>query len=175
MTGIEPVGAEAQLPAFDIARRRYGWLPNTIRVMARGSNAADLYLRAGESNAHGTVLPLARELIAIHVAELNGCNYCRTAHPLAARAIGRSTDADNPNVQAQLEFATRIVRSRGHLSDDDLDQARAEGIDDQTMIDIAAVIAENVLGNLINNLARTELDEVLQQRGRPTTTAEGNP
>jgi len=61
MTRIEPVRADLQLRAFDTARRRYGWLPNTIRVMARGSNAADLYLKAGE----------------------------------AARAVGRSTHADN--------------------------------------------------------------------------------
>ncbi len=171
MTRIDPVGAEAQLPAFDIARRRYGWLPNTIRVMARGSNAADLYLKAGEFNAHGTVLPLARELIAIHVAETNGCDYCRTAHTLAAQAIGGSTDSDNRDVRAQLDFATRMLHSRGHLSDEAFNHARAEGIEDQTMVDIAAVIAENVLGNLINNLARTELDATLQQRASATTRA----
>src|SRR5690349_24940896 len=106
MTRIEPVGAEAALAAFDTARRRYGWLPNTIRVMARGSNAADLYLKAGEYNAHGAVLAPARELIAIHVAELNGCDYCRTAHILALRAICRSTVADNRYVRAQLDFST---------------------------------------------------------------------
>ncbi|WP_158070279.1 MULTISPECIES: carboxymuconolactone decarboxylase family protein [unclassified Mycobacterium] len=156
--------ADAALPAFDTARRRYGWLPNTIRVMARGTNAADLYLAAGEFNARGAVLPLARERIAIHVAETNGCEYCRTAHTLAARALARPGHADNQSVDAQVEFATRMLRSRGRLSDEDLDHARAAGIDAQTMIDIAAVIAENMLGNLINNLARTELDAMLRQR-----------
>lgn len=40
------------------------------------------------------------------------------------------------------------------MSDIELAQAREDGIDDQTMVDIAAVVAENLLGNLINNLAR---------------------
>lgn len=164
MTRIEPVHADATLPAFDTARRRYGWLPNTIRVMARGTNAADLYLTAGECNARGTVLPLARERIAIHVAETNGCEYCRTAHTLAAGALARRADADNRDVRAQVKFATRMLHTRGQLTDEDLDDARASGIEVQTMIDIAAVIAENLLGNLINNLARTELDPMLRQR-----------
>ena len=172
MTRIAPVGADAVLPAFDTARRLYGWLPNTIRVMARGSNAADLYLKAVELNAHGAVLPLARERIAVHVAESNGCEYCRAAHTLAARAIERSTRADDRQVRAQVEFATRMLRTRGQLSDEDLNQARDGGIDDQTMVDIAAVIAENVLGNLINNLARTELDPSLQRCAHAMTREE---
>ncbi|OBK48021.1 carboxymuconolactone decarboxylase family protein [Mycobacterium sp. 1081908.1] len=164
MTRVEPVRADTPLAAFDTARGRYGWLPNTIRVMARGTNAADLYLAAGEFNARGTVLPLARERIAIHVAETNGCEYCRTAHTLAARAVARTADADHRDVEAQVEFAARMLHTRGQLSDADLDDARTAGIDAQTMIDVAAVIAENMLGNLINNLARTELDPMLRQR-----------
>lgn len=168
MTRIEPVGADAQLPAFDTARRRYGWLPNTIRVMSRGTNAADLYLTAGEFNARGTVLPLARERIAIHVAETNGCEYCRTAHTLAASAIARSAHADDRDVRAQVTFARRMLDTRGRLSDEDINTARAARIDDQTMVDIAAVIAENVLGNLINNIARTELDPQLRRPAERT-------
>jgi hypothetical protein len=66
---IEPVAASASMIAFDHARRRSGWLLNAIRLMARGTNAADRHLKPGGLNAGGAVVPLARELIAIEVAE----------------------------------------------------------------------------------------------------------
>jgi AhpD family alkylhydroperoxidase len=155
---IEPVPADTQRPEFVRARERFGWLPNTVRVMARGSNAAEQYLEAGARNAVGSLSPLARELIAVLVAEANGCEYCRTAHYVAARSLGRETDRVTDEV---LGVARRILETRGALSDEELAQARAVGIDDTMLIDIASVIAENTLGNLVNNLAQTEIDPIL--------------
>jgi AhpD family alkylhydroperoxidase len=173
MMRITPAPTDLPLSVYDVARHRFGWLPNTIRVMARGTNAADQYLHAVGRNAESTVPPLARELIAVLVAEENGCDYCCTAHRLAAIALGAPTDPhnpcsllepDDPHLRAVVALAQRIVHSRGRLDDIELAQARASEIDDQMIIDIAAVIAENVLGNLINNLAQTELDLVLRKR-----------
>jgi AhpD family alkylhydroperoxidase len=178
MMRIIPAATGLPLSAYDVARHRFGWLPNTIRVMARGTNAAEQYLHAGVRNAEGAVPPLARELIAVLVADQNGCDYCRTAHSLAAIALGAPTDSlnpsaplepDDPHIRAVVALARRIVDSRGRLDDLEIAQARATGIDDRMMIDIAAVIAENVLGNLINNLAQTELDPVLQKRTAEAT------
>jgi AhpD family alkylhydroperoxidase len=173
MMRIMPAATDLPLSVYDIARQRFGWLPNTIRVMARGTNAAEQYLHAGARNAEGAVPPLARELIAVLVADQNGCDYCRTAHSLAAIALGAPTDShdsraplepDDPHIRAVVALARRIVESHGRLDDVEIAHARASGMDDRMMIDIAAVIAENTLGNLINNLARTELDPVLKKR-----------
>jgi len=156
---IEPVPAGEPVAVFDRARRRFGWLPNTIRVMARGTNAAAQYLDAGAYNADGTIPPLARELVAVMVAEAKGCDYCRTAHLLAARA--HDADGTDETVEVIVEVARRIHDARGALSDTEIAQARAAGIDERMLVDIVAVIAENTLGNFINNLARTEIDDVL--------------
>src|SRR4051794_36961628 len=156
---IEPVPVDQRMPVFDLARERFGWLPNTVRVMARGSNAAEQYLESGARNAEGSVPPLARELIAVMVAEANGCDYCRTAHLLAARAL--ETHRKDPFIDAVVDVARRVQDSHGALSDAEVERAHAVGIDDRMLVDIAAVIAENTLGNLINNLARTEIDPVL--------------
>jgi uncharacterized peroxidase-related enzyme len=156
---------------FARARRRYGWLPNTVRVMARGSVAAELYLTAGDLNAAGTLTAVERELLAVLVATHNGCAYCRIAHGLAARALhvdpagilaaGRATSID-PRTAAILGLAAKVLAHAGRLSDEEVTRARTEGLDDTTMLDIVSVIAENMLGNTINNLANTILDPVLQ-------------
>ncbi len=101
--------------------------------------------------------------LPLDVATANGCDYCRTAHGIAARALRRSSPED-PAVALQVAFARRVFETCGKVPDDEIAAARDAGLDDATMIDIVAVIAENVLGNLVNNLARTELDEVLLRR-----------
>jgi AhpD family alkylhydroperoxidase len=156
---IEPAPVDQSMPVFDNARERFGWLPNTVRVMARGTNAAQQYLDSGARNAEGSVPPLARELIAVMVAEVNGCDYCRTAHLLAARALG--THRNDPFIDAVVDVARCIHDTCDALIDAEVERAHAVGIEDLMLIDIAAVIAENPLGNLINNLARTEIDPVL--------------
>lgn len=156
---IVPLPADQPVPAFDRARERFGWLPNTIRVMSRGTNAAQQYLDMGARNAEGSVPPLARELIAVAVAEANGCDYCRTAHLLAAHALGGRPA--EPFIDLVVEVARRIHDSRGALTDAEVERAHASGIDDQMLIDIAAVIAENSLGNFINNLAQTAIDPMM--------------
>ncbi|HEX4435798.1 MAG TPA: hypothetical protein VH061_03280 [Solirubrobacteraceae bacterium] len=51
--------------SFQRARALFGWLPNTIRVMARGSAAADVYLTAVELNSSGCLSTVERELVAV--------------------------------------------------------------------------------------------------------------
>lgn len=60
-----PDGDEELLLAFESG-------PAMERLKTAELPWADLYLKAGEFSAHGAVLPLARELIAIHVAETTG-------------------------------------------------------------------------------------------------------
>jgi len=165
---IEPVPPSAALPEFDLARSRFGWLPNTIRVMARGTNTAGQYLNAGASNGESSIPPLARELIAVMVAEANGCDYCQTAHLLAAQAL-QASERDQ-DVDAIVTVAGRIHKTRGALSDRDLVDAYAAGLDERMLIDIAAIIAENTLGNLVNNLAQTEIDPILRRAQRKAMT-----
>lgn len=166
MMRIQPVTASEPRSEFEAAEQRYGWLPTTIRVMARGTDAAELYLSAGSSNAKGSLSRLARELIAVEVARVNSCEYCHAAHTVAARSLGDPDAMD----RAALDVARRMLRSRGALTDEELDEARDHGVDDRMLIDIACVIAENTLGNLVNNLARTELDSVLVRALERTTT-----
>jgi uncharacterized peroxidase-related enzyme len=163
---------DAARAVFQRARQRYGWLPNTVRVMARGSAAAVLYLTAGELNSAGTLSAVERELLAVLVAAHNGCTYCRTAHGLAARALGveaavvlaaSSATSTDPRTATVLGFAAKALATAGRLTDDEVAVARRDGLDDTIMLDIVSVIAENVLGNIVNNLARTTVDPLLEQ------------
>jgi uncharacterized peroxidase-related enzyme len=167
---------------FEQARRQYGWLPNTIRVMARGSSAAELYMTAGSLNRGGSLSAVERELLAILVAARNDCDYCLLAHSILARRLGSSAaevleahDARSPEPRttAILRFASALLQRMGALTDHELDRARAAGLTDTTLIDILGVVIENCLGNFINNLAQTEPDDVLRTAARKMAVTDG--
>jgi uncharacterized peroxidase-related enzyme len=166
---IEPVPKSSTEAAetFATAKAMLGWLPNTVRVMARGASAAELYLRARELNARSGLAPAERELIACLTAAHNRCEYCLTAHSIAARLLEVDVDevllaregrSSAPRGAAILGFAAALLASKGRVGDEDLARARGAGLTDAELIDIVAVVAENMLGNFVNNLARTELD-----------------
>jgi uncharacterized peroxidase-related enzyme len=175
---IQPVPADHASELFERAERLYRFLPNTIRVMARGTRVGELYLEAGRLNRRATLSALERELLAITTAAYNRCEYCLAAHTLAAQAFGASPDqaaaaqdaqAEDPRTAALLEYALAVLEARGRISDGQLAAARAAGLDDTTLLDVLAVVVENTLGNFVNNLALTDVDESL--RGRSLTSA----
>ncbi len=167
---IEPVEIDdpESEELFARTRRAYRFVPNTIRVMARGSRVAELYLDAGRLNRRGTLSALERELVAITTAAFNRCEYCLRAHTLAAQAFGASPDATtlarqaragDPRTTALLELALALLEARGSVSAAQLADARRAGLDDRTIVDLVAVVAENTLGNFVNNLAHTQIDK----------------
>jgi uncharacterized peroxidase-related enzyme len=156
--------------AFQAAEARYGWLPNTVRVMVHSESAAEIYLAAGELNKRTRLSAAEREAIAVATAAHNRCDYCLTAHSAALQAHGapageverarEGTSADH-RTSAILAFAVTVLERHGAVDDQDLAAANVAGLDHGTLLDIAAVVAENTLGNYVNNIARTPLDPLL--------------
>jgi AhpD family alkylhydroperoxidase len=162
------------------ANRLYGAVPETLRVMTIGTNAAEIYLTLSEANDASTLSPLEREYVAVQTARSNGCRCCFTAH--LARALILGADAQDLNelgtrsfgsrTDAVLAFAASVLQRRGLVTDNLLAAARAAGLDDRILVDIVAVVIENLLGNTINNLADTPpepgVERLLARRGVTT-------
>ena len=68
-----------------------------------------------------------RERIALAVAEVNGCDYCLSAHSYIALnlarispeeiALNRQGASSDPKADAAVRFAATVARARGHVSD----------------------------------------------------------
>jgi uncharacterized peroxidase-related enzyme len=178
----EECAEDSQLRVLAQARQRYGWLPNTIRAMARSASAANIYLDACAHNEATGLSARERELIAVLTAEHNSCEYCLAAHGVKAIALGASRDevlaaggcaAADPRAAAILKFARAVLQERGSVADEQISAARAAGLDEGLLIDIVAVVAENVLGNYVNNVAGTPVDELVQRAARRQALAVG--
>lgn len=157
----------ASQPMLEAVKRQLGVVPNSFRVLAL--SPAVLQGLLGLNGALAKVLDLkTRERIAIAIAQSNGCDYCLSAHhyiglnlaKMSAEEItlNRQGSSAEPKAQAAIAFALKINEARGKVSDGDLQTVRAAGYTDAQIVEIIAVVAENIFTNLLNIVADTDID-----------------
>src|SRR5512146_2035930 len=113
----------AAQPLFDAIERQLGAVPNLYRLI--GLSPATLEGVLAFSQALGQTLDVqTRERIALAVAQVNGCDYCLSAHSylaanvaklgedeIAAARKGRSSDS---TANAAVGFARKVAETRGN-------------------------------------------------------------
>jgi uncharacterized peroxidase-related enzyme len=158
---------EASKPILDAVHAQLGVVPNMFRLIAQ--SPAVLAGFAGSNGALAKTLDVkTRERIALAVAQVNGCDYCLSAHSYLglnlARitpeeiALNRAGTSGDAKANAAVSFAAKVVRERGHVSGADIKAVRDAGYSDAEIVEILAVSAENVFTNLLNIVAETDID-----------------
>jgi len=171
MSRISPPTLEsapaASKPLLDLVHKKLGVVPNLFRVIALSPAALEGFL--GLSGALSRTLDVrTRERIAIAVAEVNGCDYCLSAHTYLALNLtkitaedaelareGSSTDA---KAAGAVRFAVQVVNTRGAVGDADIAAVKEAGFDDAQIVEIVGLVAENVFTNFLNKVAQTDID-----------------
>jgi uncharacterized peroxidase-related enzyme len=154
-------------PLLDAVQKQLGVVPNLFRLVALSPAVLQGYL--GFSGALAKTLDLrTRERIALAVAQINGCDYCLSAHTYlglnlaridaAEIALNRQGASSDAKANAAVGFAAKVVQSRGQVHDSDLRAVRDVGYSDAEIVEIVAVVAENMFTNFINNVAKTDID-----------------
>lgn len=154
-------------PLLDAVQKQLGVVPNLFRLVALSPAALQGYL--GFSGALAKTLDLrTRERIALAVAQVNGCDYCLSAHTYlglnmarldaAEIALNRQGASSDAKANAAVGFAAKVATSRGQVGDSDLRAVRDAGYSDAEIVEIVAVVAENMFTNFINNVAKTDID-----------------
>jgi len=164
---IEAAPAAAQL-LLQAVKQQLGVVPNLFRLIATSPAALQGYLGLNGALGTGALDAPTRERIALAVAQLNGCDYCLSAHSylgknlaklsaaeIAANRDGGSTD---PTADAAVRFAVKLVNTRGHVAEDDLRAVRLAGYSDAQLIEIVLHVALNTLTNYVNEAFKTEID-----------------
>jgi len=165
---IDPTRADARTkPLLDAVKAKLGITPNMMRTMATSPAVLQGYLDFNGALAGASVDARTRELIAIAVAETDGCDYCLSAHTaiggllkIPAADLDGARDVRNPDAKtaAMLRFARTVVDTRGMVEDADVAAIRAAGANDAEIAEVVAIAALNVFTNLFNNVPRTDVD-----------------
>lgn len=101
------------------------------------------------SGKSGLTVP-QREMIALHVSNLNDCHYCSGSHKAVLSELGidettigtvnTGTGAD-PQMQPVLDFSTKLTRQPGEVTQSDVDTLRNVGWSEQSVEDIINIVS----------------------------------
>ena len=166
---------------LDLARTPHGTVDNVMRVHSlrpstmRGHVA--LYRAALHDDAN--TLPMwLQETIASYVSILNDCAYSLANHwknaahligdPARAEAIGAALDAQSPErvfdgaELALMRYAEKLTVAPGRMTEDDVTNLRAAGLDDGQILEANQIIGYfNYVNRLLNGLGVTTKGDVV--------------
>jgi uncharacterized peroxidase-related enzyme len=159
------IGASRDL--LEKVQQQLGRTPNLYRAMASAPAALLGYLNFRAALVEGKLSNQLREQLALLTAELNGCEYCVSAHMFRGQKIGlsapdlaatRIAEASDNRTRAALRFAKAVLLAKGNVDDAELVEVRAAGWSDEELGEMVAHVALNVFSNYFNHVAQPELD-----------------
>jgi len=159
---------EIAAPILQSIKDRYGMVPNFFGAVGIDGAAMRGYLAFEESlQAACHLSEREREVIALAVANANGCHYCVSGHTFSAKRAGMTAEdcvaaqrgvAQDATEQAVLSLALRATETRGNLEPRDFETAGAAGISQEKLVQICAWVALNTFSNWINNIVQPKID-----------------
>jgi uncharacterized peroxidase-related enzyme len=164
---IEDAPAASQ-PMLRAVNKQLGVVPNLFRLVSTSPVVLEGYLGMQGALGKGRLPAQTRERVALAVAELNGCDYCLSAHTYLARNLAKLDDTEitanrngasnDPKADAAVRFAVKLVRERGHVGEDDLRAVTMAGYDDGQVLEIVLHVALSTFTNYVNEVFKTDID-----------------
>jgi uncharacterized peroxidase-related enzyme len=157
----------ASRPLLEAVKKQLGVAPNLFRMVANSPAALEGYVSLLGALGKGSLPVATRERIALAIAELNACDYCLSAHTYLGRvaklddselASNRAGTSLDPKAAVAVEFASKVLKQRGHVSNEDLRAVEAAGYSDGEILEIVQHVALNTWTNYVNSVAETVID-----------------
>lgn len=163
---LEQVPADSK-PTLDAFTKNIGFTPNMMMAFAQSPIAFNAWATLLGSLSKALDVK-TRDSIGLAVSEANSCNYCLSVHSFTAEhmarmpadeiILARKGHALDPKRHAALQFAHKVIQTRGKVSDADLKAVRDAGYTDANVTEIIALVAMYSLTNFFNNVFDPEKD-----------------
>lgn len=140
-------------------KNAFGTVPNMFKAIGNSKVALESMWTSFEALGRGKIDAKFAEQLAVHVADLNRCEYCLSAHTLLGKKAGASDvemlaaqrgESTDPRIQAALSFSKKLVTQKARISKDDVEQVRSAGFSDEEIAEILAHVALNIFTNYTN-------------------------
>jgi len=172
MQRLNAIGPEAATgktkDLFQSVQAKLGSVPNMFRTMGNSPAVLEGYLAFNAAMSSASLGAKMGELIALTVANANGCEYCNAAHTFIGEkmvhidprsiAAARSGSSSDAKTHAALEFARTLVRKKGHVSSQEVETLRTAGYTDTGIAEIIGHVALNFFTNIFNTAADVAVD-----------------
>lgn len=170
---------EASQPYLAKAKAKNGFIPNLLGVLANAPTALETYLTVSEINSRSSFTLAEREVVQITAATNHGCTFCVAGHTAIAYKQGnlpqdlveglrQQSTLPDAKLEALAAFTRAVIRSRGVVSEAELEDFKQAGYGEQQVIEVILGVALATLCNFSNSLAGTELNpELAAYRWQP--------
>ena len=164
-----PEGAGELLTA---AKAVYGFIPNAVGALAESPQALQAYLTLGDLAEKSSLDPEQRMLLMLVASVENECNYCVPAVSTFARAGGIDPDLidsirddrplQNKKLEVMRQFAAKVVRNRGWITDTDVKAFLGAGYSRRQSMEVVMIVLWKSIAMYVNRMADPLLDEAFQ-------------
>ena len=141
--------------------QKIGFIPNVMRVLSRRPAEFRAFMAYHDALMDGEsgLSKAEREMIVVATSGVNHCQYCVVAHgailrirsknPLIADQVAvnyRQADI-SPRERAILDYAMKVSRNSAEVTVADRNAAKAAGLSDEDIWDIASISAFFAMSN----------------------------
>jgi uncharacterized peroxidase-related enzyme len=157
--------APANQAIFDTLNKALGFVPNLYAAIAYSENGLARYL--AYQNAKTTLNNKEKEAVNLIVSQVNGCIYCQSAHTVIGKMNGFSDEqlidirkgkATDVKLNALVQLAESITKSRGNANADLVDAFFAQGYTNESLVDVVLQVSEKTAMNYLHNLTQVPVD-----------------
>ena len=150
--------------------KKFGFVPNLMGVLANSPEALTAYLSLSDLVGKTTFSPEEQQAVLLAVSLENQCEYCVAAHSMVAAKMAKMPEGrltairdgrftDNTRVNALIGFAREVVRARGFVNEESVNNFYRAGFNSQNLLEVLLCVSMKTLSNYTNHIAHTSLDE----------------
>lgn len=166
-------------PILEQLKQQVGFIPNLAATMAESPSLLEAFTTLRSIGGRGSLTPVEREAIAIAVSFDNNCTYCMAAHSTFAKMSGTSDhdlsalragkQPSDLRLEAVSTLARQIVRSKGHLKDEDIQAFLKAGFTKAQLLEVIIAVMLTAIANYTHNIAKTPVDDAFMPQAWAAT------
>ena len=155
------------------AQKQMGMVPGLYSVMAESPEILKAYTQLHQlftsTSFDAEELTVVWQTINVE----HECHYCVPAHtgiahsmkvdPALTEVLRNDAAMPTEKLQALKDFTLSVVRSRGNVSEQELDAFYEAGYGQQQVLEVILGLSQKVISNYVNHIAHTPVDKVFEQ------------
>ena len=169
----EAAAPENARAALQHAKQALGFVPNLLTTLANAPSAATGYVGLVGEFGKGTLTPQEQHIVMLAASVENESDYCIAIHSKVVKAkenapeewiaaIRSGTPVPDPRIDALVNMTKEIVRERGYVHRETVDQFLAAGYQKEQIIEILLGVALKTISNYLNHISVVEPDMIVR-------------
>jgi len=170
--GVE-TAPEKSRPILENIQKSFKFIPNLFGVFANSPVLLEGYVGLEKTFDKGSLSAVERQIILLSASVENSCGYCMAAHSTLLKAfmhvpaevvsaVRANQPVSDPKLEALVALTKEIVRERGHVHAEVMDNFLAAGYRKDQVLEVLIGVALKTMSNYLDHISPTELDPAFQ-------------